>query len=108
MEFPNHYRKKSRRQARCDVPECTSRTDINTNLSFHKIPKPGVMITRVNYFEKTERIDQRKEWIRLLNIKKKEKVDLYVCSLHFTPDDYYFPGEYVENIKLYTKILIFQ
>ena len=94
MEFSDKNKKKSRKRANCDVPGCKSRMDIQSNLSFHKIPKAGVTITRVNHFGKTESVDQRKEWCRLLNIKKKEKVELFVCSLHFDQDDYSFPGSY--------------
>ncbi|KAK0158055.1 hypothetical protein PV327_011196, partial [Microctonus hyperodae] len=91
MEFHKNYRNKSSSRVKCDVPESKSRMDINLELSFHKIPKPGVIITRVNFFRKTEKADQRSEWLRLLKIEKKEKITLYMCSLHFTPDEYYFP-----------------
>ena len=94
MEFAPQYRKKTCGGC-CCVKSCNSTKWKNDTLSFHKIPKRGsAQVTRLNLFGKTEYVDRRSEWLTRLNIVDSNK-ELLVCSLHFTPNDYYFPGMFI-------------
>lgn len=106
MKFETGEIKKGRN--RCCVQECGSQAGVDSNLSFHKIPKyDKATVIRKNIFGVTEIVDKRKEWLRLLNIKNNKKnVQLYVCSLHFRKDDYFFPGTYKLFLKCLCLLLI--
>ena len=73
MKFsPNHRKRKdTRKGSACCVVNCSSNKNINTNLSFHKVPKAGSStITMKNLVEETIVVDKHSEWLKRLNIKE--------------------------------------
>ena len=70
MEFsPNHRKRNDTRT--CCVVNCSSKKNINTNLSFHKVPKAGSStITIKNLVGETIVVEKRSEWLKRLNIKE--------------------------------------
>ena len=101
MEFSSQQRK-SECRTKCCVKGCDSRMDKNKNLSFHKVPKSGINIEIKNFFGNLEIVDKRAEWLRRLKIKDESK-QVVICSKHFGPDNYCFPG----NIYLIKKTKFF-
>ena len=95
MEFsPKHRKGKdfTRKGSACGVVNCASKKNINTNLSFHKVPKSGTAtIAMKNLAGETVIVNKRSEWLKRLNIKDNNK-QILVCSLHFSLEDYLFPG----------------
>ena len=94
MEFsPNHRKRKdTRKGSACCVVNCSSKKNININLSFHNVPKAGSStITIKNLVGETIVVEKRSEWLKRLNIKDTNQ-QLLVCSLHFSVDDCVFPG----------------
>ena len=66
-------------------------------MSFHKVTKRGrEKDAKLNLFGKTKYLDRRSEWLRELNIVDSNK-ELFVCLVHFTPSDSYFPGRYIKK-----------
>ena len=81
----------------------------NKNLSFHQVPKSGINNKIENLFGNLEIVDRRVEWLRRLKIKDESK-QVVICSKHFGPDNYCFPGNiyliYKTNFFLQNKLMI--
>lgn len=104
MKFSPSHRKKSY-VYKCCIKTCKSKTDNNTNISFHKVPDFGVAkVKRRNFFGCFEEVDKRRGWLRFLDLEKeKSHKRLYVCSLHFAVDDYNFPGYFLLYFLIFLK-----
>lgn len=80
----------------CYVPNCTSRGKQEKSVKFHKFPtNKQLTALRVNLFNQKEQVCVYDEWQRLLRIDEIKK-STRVCSAHFTPEDYFFPGKTFE------------
>ncbi|XP_058790942.1 uncharacterized protein LOC131664092 [Phymastichus coffea] len=81
-------------EERCCVKGCAgaSQSGSNDALSFHQIPVANKnQVLRNNLFGKAEKIDIRKQWLKILKIKNPYP-RLRVCSHHFKETDYFLPG----------------
>lgn len=95
MKFSTDYRQTKCRK-NCFVKSCDSKMNLQKNLSFHKLPKSGIKIERVNLFGIREILDKRAEWLRILGVRDVNQ-ELIICSKHFSTDDYCFSGKYLPN-----------
>lgn len=66
----------------CTVPQCKNKQ--STNVSLHLLP------------EKDDA--RRREWIRVLRYGKKPPKNCFVCSDHFTKNDFILPGKFMQYI----------
>lgn len=90
--------KKSKARIVCCVPGCQSRPK-KDNLTFHYFPKPDKRVVVVNnHFGKSEKVDHFQAWKRVIKLNAISPYSK-VCELHFTRDDYIFPGEYIVLIN---------
>ncbi|XP_065287340.1 peroxynitrite isomerase THAP4-like [Dermacentor albipictus] len=72
---------KRKSKEHCSVPYCTSTRWKSHELSFHRFPK-------------VNEAKRRQLWIQKLRMGKPVTPTMVVCSRHFQPDDYFFPGIY--------------
>lgn len=85
-----------KRNRSCFVYGCFSTAANKPSLGFHKIPERGER--NIVFIKKNgDRCiyDRRQVWINALNIGHEASlaingIDVYVCSLHFARDDFYY------------------
>lgn len=83
----------SKSKAYCSVYGCNSKACRDLEVRFHKFldhKKNYVKIKNLVGIE--EKVDRRIEWEKVLRMGKKITSNMRVCSLHFTKDDYFAPG----------------
>ena len=69
--FPNHRKRNdTRKGSACCVVNCISKKNINTNLSFHKLPKAGSSTITIKNVGENIVVEKRSEWLKRLNIKE--------------------------------------
>ena len=73
MEFSPNHRKRNdtRKGSACCVVNCSSKKNIKTNLSFHKVPKAGSSTIIIkNLVGETIIVEKHSQWLKRLNIKE--------------------------------------
>ncbi|XP_045473069.1 uncharacterized protein LOC123679700 [Harmonia axyridis] len=76
----------------CCVPQCTSWSKKNPDLSFFIFPRANERKVLIHTQQRSELMDRRKAWIVKLRILKPVSKYMKVCSLHFTDRDYFPRG----------------
>ena len=85
--------KRSKSRAFCSVYGCSSRASKDFLIRFHSFPTAGKKFVHVtDMFGNVEKVDSLSVWMRSLKMGKDVSPYMRVCSLHFTKDDYIFPG----------------
>ena len=83
---PSSWRQK------CIVSGCKNKKSGNSHITLHSFPAPKKsVVCLTDHFGNKKEIDRLDAWklvLKVDSLKKKSRV----CSLHFTKNDYYFPG----------------
>lgn len=88
-------RRSSTNHGRCAVKGCNSKKNINSDLSFHVLPKQNKQSVAIkNHFGNLEQVDRLTAWKKVLNLKNAQP-HVQVCSLHFAKEDYILPGNII-------------
>lgn len=83
---------------RCCVPKCQSRK--LRNIHFHSFPKGNSdPVPMTNHYGNVEMVSKKKAWEIALGLKIPAGSIMYVCSLHFSSNDYMTGGEISPRLK---------
>lgn len=106
MVYFSSLESKPKRNRSCFVYGCFSTAATKPQLGFHKFPARGkrnIVVIKKNGDKCI--YDRRQLWIEALNIGRRaalalDRVNVYVCSLHFARNDFYYnQGENLSVIK---------
>lgn len=86
---------------KCCVEGCDISSHKNPEICFHKFPEPNQRLVYVeDSLGNKKQMDQLTAWTTILKIKDVNK-NMKVCSLHFTKEDFHFPGKNIVSVLGY-------